>query len=47
VEADPGLVSQTGDLLGSQYRRKGPKHAWQASGRHDRHPVDDDLAQGT
>jgi hypothetical protein len=46
VEADPGLVGQVGDSLGPQHRREGAKHAWQAPGRHDRHPVRDDLAPG-
>jgi hypothetical protein len=46
VEADPGLVGQDGDPLGSQYRRKLAERAWQAPGRHDRHTLDDHLAPG-
>jgi hypothetical protein len=37
VEADPALVGQAGDPLGHQYRRGLAKHAWQATGRHERH----------
>jgi hypothetical protein len=46
VEADPGLIGQADDSLGPKYRREGAKHAWQAAGRHDRHPVHDHLAPG-
>jgi hypothetical protein len=46
VEADPGLVGQDGDPLGSQHRRELAEHAWQAPGRHHRHTLDDNLAPG-
>jgi hypothetical protein len=46
VEADPGLVGQPGDPLGSQHRREAAQQAWQAPGRQDRHPVGDHLAPG-
>src|SRR5215218_11019039 len=46
VEADAGLVGQAGDPLGSQHRRQGAKHAWQAPGRHHWHPVHGHLAPG-
>jgi hypothetical protein len=46
VEADPGLVGQAGDPLGPYYRRELTQHAWQASGRQDRHAVGNDLAPG-
>ena len=46
AEADSGLVGQGGDPLGPQHRWKGAKHAWQAPGRHGRHPVHDHLAPG-
>jgi hypothetical protein len=46
VEANPGPVGQAGDLLGPEHSRQLAKHAWQAPGWHDRHPVDDDLAPG-
>jgi hypothetical protein len=41
VEADPGLVGEDGDPLGPQHRWELAQHAWQAPGRHHRHPVDD------
>jgi hypothetical protein len=46
VEANPGPVSQAGDPLGPQHRRKGAKHARETPGWHNRHPVDDGLAPG-
>jgi len=46
VEADPGLVGQDGDPLGSQHRRELAQHAWQLPGRHNRHTPDDHLAPG-
>jgi len=46
VEANPGPVSQAGDPLGPQHRRKGAKHARQTPGCHNRHPVDDGLTPG-
>jgi hypothetical protein len=47
MEADPGMVGQDGDPLGSQHRWELAKHAWQAPGRYYRHTLDDHLAQGT
>jgi hypothetical protein len=46
VEADPGLVGQSGDPLGPQHQREGTKHAGQAPGCHDRYPVGHHLAPG-
>jgi hypothetical protein len=46
VEANPGLVSQVGDPLGPQHRRKSAKLAWQAPGGHHGHALNDDLAPG-
>ena len=46
MEADPGLVGQSGDPLWTQHRRELAKHAWQAPSRHDRHTVHHDLAPG-
>ena len=46
MEADPGLVGQAGDPLGSQDRWEGAQHAWQPSGRQDRHAAGDYLAPG-
>jgi len=46
MKANPGLIGQVDDSLGPEYRRELAKHAWQTLGRHDRHPVDDDLAPG-
>jgi hypothetical protein len=43
VEADPGLVGQADDPLGSLHRRELAQHAWQPRGR--RH-VGVDQAQG-
>ena len=44
MEANPGLIGQVDDSLGPEYRRELAKHAWQAPGWHDRHPVHDHLA---
>jgi hypothetical protein len=46
VEADPGLVGQVGDPLGTQHRRELAQHAWQALGRHHGHAMCDHLAPG-
>jgi hypothetical protein len=47
VEADPGPVGQVGDPFRSQHRREGAEHACQAPARHDWHPADHTLPQGT
>jgi hypothetical protein len=44
VEADPGLISKTGDPLGPQHRRELAKHAWQTPGRNHWNTLHDDLA---
>ena len=46
VEADSGLLGQVGDPFGPEHRRELAKHAWQAPGRHHRHPVGDHLGPG-
>lgn len=47
MEADPSLVGQPGDSLGSEHRREGEKQAWQAPGGHDRNAVGTTLPKGT
>ena len=47
MKANPSLVGQDGDPLGSSHRREGAKHAGQPSGRHDGHALSHDLAPGT
>ena len=42
-----GLVGQVGDPFGPEHRRELAKHAWQAPGRHHRHPSVTTLPQGT
>jgi Single-strand binding protein family len=46
VEADPGLVSKTGDPLGPQHSWEAAKHAWQTPGRNHWNTLHDDLAPG-